>query len=93
MNELGPSSDILRKIAALICRSEMWTQPLCTNIIFLIAGPSYDQLNKTMLPAILGHVPAGGSVRQVVHYLQVLKDGKLYHYVNFYVVELLKNQV
>lgn len=69
-------SDVVKEIATVACRDEAWTQPACTNIIFLIAGFGSDQLNATMLPVLLGHVPAGASVKQVIHYLQVVKAGK-----------------
>lgn len=77
--EFEPTSELVKEIKALVCHDEASTQPLCVNIIFLVAGFSSDQLNKTMLSAILGHVPAGASVKQMIHYAQVIQASKFDH--------------
>lgn len=77
-NELQPKPELINEVVKLICDEDAWTQPVCTNLIFLVAGVGSDQLNKTMLPAILGHVPAGSSVKQVIHYAQLINDRKLF---------------
>ncbi|XP_043269207.1 uncharacterized protein [Venturia canescens] len=78
--QFDPSSDVLKAIAALACHDDAWTQPLCTNIMFLIGGFGSDHLNTTMLPVILAHAPAGGAVKQFVHYLQLVRDQEFQQY-------------
>ncbi|VVC96005.1 unnamed protein product [Leptidea sinapis] len=71
-----------------LCSDEAVFQPVCSNILFLISGYSPDQLNTTMLPVILGHFPAGSSIRQATHYLQGISQKGFRRY-NF---GLLRNQ-
>lgn len=72
--EIDPSGPVLKALAARACDDKSWSQPLCTNIMFLIGGFGSDQLNTTMLPVLLAHVPAGGAVRHFVHYFQIIRD-------------------
>lgn len=69
-------------------------QPLCTNALFALCGFNNKQFNATLLPIVMGHTPAGSSLRQVLHYAQLVnsgrlsisfKDDRIYIYVlNFY---------
>ncbi|CAH0398736.1 unnamed protein product [Chilo suppressalis] len=52
------------------CMDDVKWQPLCTNLIFLLAGRNEEQFNATLLPLKLGHTPAGASSRQIIHYAQ-----------------------
>ncbi|XP_063979667.1 lipase 3-like [Diachasmimorpha longicaudata] len=72
--EFQPTDEFLNRVKAITCDAEASTQPLCENIMFLVGGYGTDQMNKTLLPAILGHVPAGSSVRQMIHYAQLMKS-------------------
>ncbi|XP_053594558.1 uncharacterized protein LOC103571606 [Microplitis demolitor] len=76
MYEFQPTEQFMKKVKAVICDSEAWTQPICENALFLAAGFGSDQMNKTLLPAILGHVPAGSSVKQFLHFSQLVKSRK-----------------
>lgn len=75
VHEFEPPSEFLKEVIKLACDDEAVTQPLCMHVMFLFGGRS-DKLNTTMIPAILGHVPAGASVKQVVHYGQIVKSRK-----------------
>ncbi|XP_055375837.1 lipase 1-like [Condylostylus longicornis] len=70
--EFLPNSHIMRLAGQVLCHDEAVTQVVCTNIIFLVMGYNSEQLNTTMLPAILGHVPAGTSSKQFIHYGQIV---------------------
>lgn len=39
--------------------------------MFLFVGFNKEQLNETMLPVIVGHVPAGASNKQLTHFEQI----------------------
>ncbi|XP_034948972.1 uncharacterized protein [Chelonus insularis] len=80
MYEFHPTEAFMKQLKRLICHSDAWTQPLCENIIFLMAGFGSDQMNKTLLPSILGHVPAGSATRQLIHYSQLIKSNKFRQY-------------
>ncbi|CAL7948812.1 unnamed protein product [Xylocopa violacea] len=52
-----------------------FTKGFCVCWFSLIAGFGSDQLDKSMLPLILGHFPAGASAKQIVHYGQSILSG------------------
>ncbi|KAJ8716126.1 hypothetical protein PYW08_013411 [Mythimna loreyi] len=72
--EFLPKSEAFAWAGQALCRDEVIFQPICSNIMFLIGGWNEDQHNTTMIPAIMGHAPAGASVRQLVHYAQGIND-------------------
>ncbi|KAF5279947.1 hypothetical protein FQR65_LT15129 [Abscondita terminalis] len=74
--ELLPSSMFMALIGSLFCSDGTLTQPICTNLLFAIAGFDEQQMNATLLPAITGHTPAGTSVKQFMHYAQLIRSGK-----------------
>ncbi|XP_066601284.1 lipase 3-like [Prorops nasuta] len=78
--EFEPTSECMKKFAEVVCSKGAITQPLCANVLFMIAGFSYDQFNKTLLPTVLGHVPAGASIKQFVHYAQLINTGQFRQY-------------
>ncbi|XP_012536620.1 lipase 3 isoform X2 [Monomorium pharaonis] len=51
------------------------TMGFCYCWFFLIAGFNSDQLDKSMLPLIFEHSPAGSSVKQLHHFNQIIKTG------------------
>ncbi|XP_043260210.1 lipase 3-like isoform X2 [Colletes gigas] len=51
------------------------TKGFCICWFYLIAGFGSDQLDKSMLPLILGHFPAGASAKQIIHYSQSILSG------------------
>lgn len=57
-------------VSNLFCQKAASTQFICSNILFLVAGFSRAELNTEYLTVIRGHVPAGASWKQLVHYGQ-----------------------
>ncbi|KMQ93564.1 lipase 3-like protein [Lasius niger] len=51
------------------------TKGFCNCWFHLIAGFGSDQLDKSMLPLIFGHFPAGAAIKQIVHYGQSIISG------------------
>ncbi|KAH8271822.1 hypothetical protein KR044_007045, partial [Drosophila immigrans] len=43
----------------------------CLHYVFLVLGKNPAELNRTMIPVILGQLPAGANSKQVRHYLQL----------------------
>lgn len=52
------------------------TKSFCNCWFYLVAGFGSDQLDKSMLPLILGHFPAGAAIKQIVHYGQLIISGE-----------------
>lgn len=80
IHEFFPSNKMMKKGGYVLCRDESIFQEVCVNVLFLACGYNSEQLNRTMLPAILQHTPAGASVNQLVHYGQEVNSGKFRMY-------------
>ncbi|XP_076303832.1 lipase 3 [Lasioglossum baleicum] len=80
MYEFQPSGKFIQDVAKIACQEEAITSPLCTSIIFLIGGPSFKQLNRTLIPEVGQYDPAGAAARQFVHYAQLINSGNFAHY-------------
>ncbi|XP_052866732.1 lipase 3-like [Anopheles cruzii] len=80
VNEFLPSSDMMTLGGQLLCRDQALFQEVCANVLFLIGGFNSPQLNRTMLPTILSHTPAGASVNQLIHYAQGYNSGRFRQY-------------
>ncbi|CAG4936635.1 unnamed protein product [Colias eurytheme] len=74
LKELLPNNVLMTILGFAFCSDDSPFQPLCSALIFAIAGYNPAQHNATMLPAKIGHVPAGASLRQLVHYGQGITD-------------------
>ncbi|XP_012214450.1 lipase 3-like [Linepithema humile] len=77
-HQFEPSGEAMKIFQKIVCAEGAITQPLCSNVLFLIAGFNKDQFNKTLLPIILGHTPAGASTKQIMHYTQLINSGTLF---------------
>ncbi|XP_055681859.1 lipase 3-like [Lutzomyia longipalpis] len=74
--EFMPSSDWLRTSTQLLCSETSPVAYICKNSLFLVVGFDPKQMNSTILPQYLGHMPAGSSARQGFHYCQLaISDG------------------
>ena len=49
---------------------------ICENVMFLVAGYNSAEMNSTTVPYILGHVPAGSSSLNMIHYSQSVTTGQ-----------------
>ncbi|XP_012135889.2 lipase 3 [Megachile rotundata] len=79
VTEFTPSSKLIQILGQEMCKEDMITQPICRNIIFLAGGIDVG-LNMTLVPSVAKYDPAGASVRQVVHYAQLLNSGRFQQY-------------
>ena len=57
-----------------ICRADLGLE-ICENMMFLVAGYNSAEMNSTTVPYILGHVPAGSSSLNMIHYSQSVTSG------------------
>ncbi|XP_067217198.1 lipase 3-like [Linepithema humile] len=77
VHELAPSSEFTNTVQQIVCAENAMTQAICSNTLFLVAGFNPKQMDKSLLLVILGHVPAGSSVKQIIHYGQLIRSGLL----------------
>lgn len=76
-NEFLPQNAVLRWLSKHACEINHYEEVICENSLFVLCGHDEKQFNRTLLPIILGHVPAGASTRTLVHYAQEIKnDGR-----------------
>lgn len=68
--EFGSRSAWGKFVSNLFCHGGAPTQFLCSNTLFLVAGFSRGELDMANLTVIIGHVPAGASWKQFVHFGQ-----------------------
>ncbi|KYB28090.1 lipase 1 isoform X1 [Tribolium castaneum] len=79
LNEIMPEGGLVSTLGQEVCGLNTLTTILCSNTLFAICGFDCKQLNTTLLPLILAHVPAGCSTKQLLHYGQEINSGiKLY---------------
>lgn len=76
VNEFLPNNEAMIIAGQIFCQNYSPFQELCANILFLIAGYSSDQLDRSLLPIIMENTPAGASTNQIIHYAQLVNSGK-----------------
>ncbi|XP_049938989.1 lipase 3-like [Schistocerca serialis cubense] len=74
-SKFTPSQELIRLIQPKICNDKSVTEPICTNVVFMICGFDKEQVVEEKLAAISAHIPAGSSTRQFVHYAQGIDKG------------------
>jgi len=67
--EFALSDWLSNLLATLFCDSN-WLEGICENVVFLLVGYDEKQMNETMLPTIVQHLPAGTSTFTVLQYAQ-----------------------
>jgi len=80
LTEFMPSGPLMDLLGNTICHQNSPIQAVCANVVFLICGYNTEQLNKTMLPVILGHTPAGASTKSLIHYAQGINSHEFRRY-------------
>ncbi|KAF2885968.1 hypothetical protein ILUMI_20205 [Ignelater luminosus] len=74
--EILPYNPYLTLIAAIFCQDNAPTQEICASLLYMVAGYTPDQLNKTMMPVIASNTPAGASIVQGLHFTQLYRSKK-----------------
>ncbi|XP_075982263.1 lipase 3-like [Anticarsia gemmatalis] len=73
-NEFLPQNAVLRWLSKHACEINRYEEAICENSMFVLCGHDEQQFNKSLLPLILAHVPAGASTKTLVHYAQEIKN-------------------
>jgi len=77
--ELLSHSWIMKFTAKYMCALS-WTGPLCANMMFMINGFDQKNFNQTRMPVYLAHMPAGSSLKDIMHWSQFLETGEFKYY-------------
>ncbi|KAJ8728626.1 hypothetical protein PYW07_006322 [Mythimna separata] len=73
-NEFLPQNAVLRWLSKHACEINHYEEAICENSMFVLCGHDERQFNRSLLPLILAHVPAGASTKTLVHYAQEIKQ-------------------
>jgi len=79
-DEFLPNTEIVEWFASSFCKPEDMTQPMCENVMFLIAGYNKHEHSNEMLAKLLSHTPAGTSTRTVVQFGQNINTHRFCKY-------------
>lgn len=71
-----PGTAQLRVLAPMYCADKTINENICTVIIQTYFGYNWKEINKTLVAVAVGHSPAGASIKQGVHYGQLVKSGR-----------------
>ncbi|KAL6256294.1 hypothetical protein P5V15_012410 [Pogonomyrmex californicus] len=75
--DLPPQSSIFVIAGRVFCNNAI-IRPICTTVQYLFSDPA--QFNITLLPKIVAHSPAGGSIQTVDHYSQNILASNFQNY-------------
>ncbi|XP_023230271.1 gastric triacylglycerol lipase-like [Centruroides sculpturatus] len=71
--EFSPSDFIKKLFAQTACNIDV-VRSICSNILFLISGYDFSQLNESRLDVYFSHFPAGTSTKNLIHYGQLVNS-------------------
>lgn len=74
VNEFLPHGSVLSWLSQHACEMNNYEVEICENSIFMLCGHDEKEFNRTLLPIILGHSPAGASSKTLVHYAQEISN-------------------
>merc|ERR1712142_81467 len=77
IREFMPNVAAVKEIADKGC--PMYEE-LCDEVLFLIAGYNKKDLNQTRTPVYLTHTPAGTSMKNMIHFSQLVQEGEFQKY-------------
>lgn len=68
-----PNNWFIRFLAKTMCKYHV-IREVCEDVIFLITGTDMHELNVTRLPVFISHTPAGTSVKNMIHFAQLVRE-------------------
>ncbi|XP_021960957.1 lipase 3 [Folsomia candida] len=73
--EFLPSNAFMDFLGKTVCHEQSPVQFVCSNVLFLVAGYNFDQIDPQLLSIAMGHSPAGSSSGDLLHYSQGVNSG------------------
>ncbi|XP_022128798.2 lipase 3 [Pieris rapae] len=80
INELLGDTPTLRFLQRVFCGDNLTAFIFCQHFTAILGGFNYNQTNYENLPVIYNKFPAGASVKQFVHYGQLVESGEFRQY-------------
>ena len=77
VRDFMPSQKWIRFLADKACPID---EAMCSNILFLMAGYDKRNLNETRIPVYFSHTPAGTSVKNMLHFSQLIREKQFQMY-------------
>ncbi|XP_055952419.1 gastric triacylglycerol lipase-like [Argiope bruennichi] len=78
VREFLPSNALMKFLSEYVCDTfERW---ICKDVMFLLFGRDFQELNVTRIGVYSAHTPAGSSTKSVLHYAQLVDSGKFGKY-------------
>jgi len=74
-----PNNWVFKVLGDTICATQLLNK-FCKLPIFLICGFDTSNLNNTRIPVYITHTPAGTSVKDALHFTQLIKSNKFRQY-------------
>nr|XP_037283582.1 lysosomal acid lipase/cholesteryl ester hydrolase-like [Rhipicephalus microplus] len=68
-----PNNWFMRFLAKTMCKYHVLRE-VCEGVIFLIVGTDMHEFNVTRLPVFISHTPAGTSVKNMIHFAQLVRE-------------------
>ncbi|XP_077534433.1 gastric triacylglycerol lipase-like [Haemaphysalis longicornis] len=67
------TNDFMKNVAVTTCKRRA-TRAMCGDTIFRLTGLTERSINVTRMPVIISHLPAGTSVKNMVHFAQLIQQ-------------------
>lgn len=80
MHQFCPSGWATSFLTDIVCTATSFNEEFCGDVMFLMTGFDQKNLNMSRIAIYATHTPAGTSVRNVVHYVQMIRSGKFQMY-------------
>jgi len=75
-----PDSEFMKVIEKLFCDESQQEEQFCMSFVGLIGGSDESQMNSSRIPVFLSDEPAGTSTMNIIHWMQMVRTGKLQKY-------------
>ncbi|XP_057312925.1 gastric triacylglycerol lipase-like [Hydractinia symbiolongicarpus] len=79
IKDFFPNNWLMKLLADTICAAH-FSEKYCADLIFLMTGFDTKNLNDTRIPIYVSHTPAGTSVKDILHFVQLIKSKKFQRY-------------
>ncbi|XP_067946055.1 gastric triacylglycerol lipase-like [Watersipora subatra] len=71
IHDFLPNLEVIKILGDTVCNENDPVHEICGYILQSFAGIDTKQFNESRLPVYLGHAPAGTSVRNMMHFVQM----------------------
>jgi len=80
VNEFHPSNDFIKSVGQEECIAQGIVERVCQNPFFMLNGYESQFMNMTTINQYAVRLPAGASTKQVLHFAQLVKNGRFAKY-------------